>query len=89
MSYKITIIDNDDGKVLVDESEAIAIIGACSNNEETAQVGFAKCNAIILAQALDAAHEAIEKIESKSPHLTILRKMKEMLDTIKKEDSEK
>ena len=76
MSYKITIIDNDNGNVILDESEAVAIIGAVSNEEDTAEIGFTDCNGVILAQALDAADGVISTIEERSPQIAILRALR-------------
>lgn len=64
MSYKITIVDNENGNVLLNEENAKAIIGAVTNDEHTACLGFTACKANDFLNALfgvDAAKDALLK----------------------------
>ena len=67
MSYKITITNNETGAVLVNEENAVAIIGAIGNEQGTRSIGFTACDAISLRDAISAADGIISKIKREFP----------------------
>lgn len=87
MSYKIVITDNDNGKVLVNEENAVAILGSFTNEESPAQMGFCKCNSVKLACTVCGANEVIQTIKNENPRIGILLEMEELLGKIR-EDKE-
>lgn len=78
MSFKITIINNEDGEVLVNEENAVAIIGAVTTEEHTACLGYTSCNAMELANAVRGADNAKDSILKKSPMVKLLCELGEL-----------
>jgi hypothetical protein len=74
-SFKITIIDNEDGSVLVDYDNAQAIIGAISANGGTHSIGYTACNAITLAQAIGGCQKVIAEFIEDHPELNFIAQM--------------
>lgn len=72
MSFKITITNNDDGEVIVNEENAVAIIGAVTTNEHTACLAYTKCNLIDLFNAIIGTDKAKESILADKPMLKVL-----------------
>ena len=89
MSFKIVITDNDNGKVLVNEENAVAILGSFVNEEKTVQMGFCKCNSVELACAVREADEVIRKIKSKKPELELLEKLAALKELFEKNSEDK
>ena len=75
MSYKITITNNETGAVLVNEENAVAIIGAIGNEQGTRSVGFAACDAISLGDAILVAEDIISKIKREVPGVDALLRL--------------
>lgn len=75
MSYKVTITDNETGEVLVNEENAVAIVGAIGNEQGTRSIGFTACDAISLGDAIMMAEKIISKIKNEVPIIeSLLRK---------------
>ena len=72
MSFKITITNNDDGEVIVNEENAVAIIGAVTTNEHTTCLAYTKCNLIDLFNAIAGTDKAKESILADKPMLKVL-----------------
>lgn len=68
MSFKITIINNEDGEVLVNEENAVAIIGAVTTKKHTASLGYTSCDAMELANAVCGADKAKDSILKKKSY---------------------
>lgn len=83
MSYKITITNNKDGEVLVNEENAVAIVGAVVNKQETAKIGFTDCNASCLVNAILGAETVISEIKNEVPAVDLLLLLKAMEDKTK------
>ncbi len=80
MSYKVTIINNENNEVLLDLSDARAIIGAVSEEEGTHCLGFTNCNGGILLSTLDGVDTAKDSILKNSPEVAKMYMLKGLLD---------
>ena len=80
MSFKITIINNENGDVLVNEENAVEIIGEVKNKEETACLGFTSCNGIQLLEVVEGNDKAKREILNNSPHIKLMYDLKAMMD---------
>lgn len=76
MSYSIKIVDNDDGDVLIDINDALAIYGAIGLTEGGEKaIGCCNCNSIKLAGTLTAAQKVIEMGLDNNPEVEMLMQM--------------
>lgn len=69
MSFKVQIINNETNEVLVDETEAVAIVGAITNDKGTRSVGYTRCNIMSLCSAIAGASKIIEEFQEENPML--------------------
>lgn len=83
MSYKITIVDNDNGNVLLNEENANAIIGAITNGEHTACVAHTKCNANDLLNAVCGVDTAKDALLKDNPRVGAMYALKGLMDLCK------
>lgn len=83
MSYKVTITNNKNGKVMVNEENAVAIVGAVTNKQETAKIGFTDCNTLCLANSILGAETVISEIKNEVPAVDLLLQLKAMEDKTK------
>lgn len=83
MSYKITITNNKNGEILVNEENAVAIVGAVTNKQETAKIGFTDCNTLCLANSILGAETVISEIKNEVPAVDLLLQLKAMEDKTK------
>lgn len=83
MSYKIIITNNKNGEVLVNEENAVAIVGAVVNKQNIAEIGFTDCNALHLANAILGAEAAISEIKNEEPAVDLFLQLKAMEDKTK------
>ena len=79
MNFKITVTNNENGEVLVNEENAVAIIGAIKSEQGTHAMGFISCDVISLGGAILAAEDVISQTKRKFPEVDAsLRLMKIM-----------
>lgn len=80
MSYKVLIVDNDNGDVIYDKPNATAIIGAITGDSETQSIGIASnCDTTDVAYTIFCALDAIDEITTNHPSvLTLLKIYREM-----------
>lgn len=71
MSYKITIINNDDNSVIVNEENAVAIIGAITNGENTACLAHTVCNGSDILNTLIGVERAKKTLFDEHPLLKL------------------
>lgn len=64
MSYKVTITNNKNGEVIVNEENAVAIVGAIGNEQGTHSIVFTDCDAISLGDAISAAEYVISQLKT-------------------------
>lgn len=83
MSYKVTITNNENGEVIVNEENAVAIVGAVANKQNTAKIGFTDCNTLYLANAILGAETVISEIKNEVPIVDVLLQLKAMEDKTK------
>ena len=83
MSYKVTITNNETGAILVNEENAVAIVGALANKQNIAKIGFTDCNTLHLANAILGAEAVISKIKNEAPAVDLLLQLKAMEDKTK------
>ena len=86
MSYKITITNNETGKILVDNDNAVAIVGAISDEEEVGQMWFSGCNRFVLARVIQEAEDIISKIKRELPEVDASLRL---METMEKMDVDK
>lgn len=72
MSYKILIVNNDDGNVVVDEKEARAIVGAVTYGEQSQALGLTDCTGLDLVCTIHAAEKTIDTITKENPDVAML-----------------
>lgn len=80
MSFTITIKNNENGEVLVNEENAVAIIGAFSVENGTAQMGFCACNTFDICRTINAAKKSIRNVETADPKISAFSELFDMLD---------
>lgn len=83
MSYKIIITNNKNGEIIVNEENAVAIIGAIGNEQGTRSIGFTVCDVISLRDAISAAETVIYEIKNGVPEVDVLLQLKAMDDKTK------
>lgn len=83
MSYKITIVDNDNGNILLDEENAKAIIGAVTNDEHTACLGYTDCKANDFLNALCGVDDVKDALLKNNPKIGAMYALKGLMDICK------
>ena len=79
MSFKITITNNENGEVLLDDENAVAIIGAVVNGEHTAVLGYTNCQGNDLMNAVMGVDQARDAILDNNPMAKLLYGLKELM----------
>lgn len=72
MSYKVLIINNEDNSVVLDEDNAVAIVGAINNGETTSVNAHTDSNLVDIACAIQGAQQAANVLISRHPELKLL-----------------
>lgn len=83
MSYKIIITNNKDGEIIVNEENAVAIVGAVANKQDVAKIGFTDCNTLCLANVILGAETVISEIKNEVRAVDLLLQLKAMDDKTK------
>lgn len=78
MSYKVTITNNKNGEVLVNEENAVAIVGAIGNEQGTHSIGVTACDAISLGNAILAAEDVILQLKTE-PGVKLVLELKALM----------
>ena len=72
MSFKVTIINNKNGDVIVNEENAAAIIGAIGTKNDVHCMGFIQdCSLLEMAGALEGAKRAEEEVAKAHPEVKL------------------
>ena len=79
MSYKVTITNNETGAVLVNEENAVAMVGAIGNEQGTRSIVLAACDAISLGDAISAAEDVISQLKTE-PEVKLVLELKALMD---------
>ena len=79
MSFKVTITNNETGAVLVNEENAVAIVGAIGNGQGTHSIGFTACDAISIGDAILAAEDVISQLKPE-PRVKLVLELKALMD---------
>ena len=79
MSFKVTITNNETGAVLVNEENAVAIVGAIGNGQCTHSIGLTACDAISLGDAISAAEDVISQLKT-DPRVKLVLELKALMD---------
>lgn len=69
MSYCISIINNSDGTVIVDEKNAVAIIGVVNDGERVRNMVYCDCSIIEMAFTLCEMKNLYTDIIKESPFM--------------------
>lgn len=85
MSFKITIINNENGEVIAHEEDALAIVGAIKTEEYTQRIGFTSCDPFILAETIVGAEKTICKLKNEHKELNFLTSL---IESINEQDYE-
>ena len=80
MSYKITIINNENGEVIANEENAVAIVGAIGNEDTTHALGLTECNGKQLFCALSAVEKVKKGLLENHPEIELMLMIKELKD---------
>ena len=80
MSYKITIMDNKTGEVLVDNDNAVAIVGTIADEENVGQMWCIHCDQFVLARVIQEAEDVISKIKRKFPEVDASLRLMETME---------
>ena len=84
MSFKITITNSETGGIIMNNENAVAIVGSITDEKSTAQIGFTCCNLGILANALYCAESVISQFKTENPEVEVLLQLKEIMEKMKK-----
>lgn len=91
MSYSVKIIDNDSGNVVVDEANALCIMGAVGREGGVHRLAAACGNEYVICRTINSAEDAINEVDGDHPTLKIkrqtLRFLKNLAD-IREEDED-
>ena len=79
MSFKITITNNENGEVLFDDDNAVAIIGSVVNGEHRSVLGYTDCKVNDLMNAIMGVDEARDAVFDKNPMAKLLYGLKELM----------
>ena len=80
MSYKITITNNKTGEILVDNDNAVAIVGAIADEENVGQMWFTSCNPLTLAKVIQGAEDVISQIKRELPEVDASLRLMEIME---------
>lgn len=78
MSFSIKIVNNDTNEVILEEGDALAIIGGIGVNDGEHVVGFTDCNSIKMAGTIHAAKKTINMLLEKNPEIDTLMRLVEL-----------
>lgn len=78
MSFKITIVNNENGEVMTSVENAKAIIGAITTDEHTQVVGVTNCTTNLLLNALNGVDNAKKEILKRNPLLKLYYTLKDI-----------
>lgn len=84
MSYKITVINNDTGEVVVNEENVKVILGAITTEENTGVLVQTAASANEILNALDGVEESKALLFTKFPTLKLI----DAFRTFRKETSD-
>lgn len=87
MSYTIKIVNNEDGKVVIDENNALAIIGGIGVEKGEHVIGITECHTIKIAGTVHAANKAISMIKESSPGVKEILALASLKDLVKSLDN--
>lgn len=72
MSFSIKITNNKTGETIVNEKNAIAIIGSYTDGNGTGQMAFINCGLEDLCCAVHGAKEAVRTTLKNSPEVALI-----------------
>ena len=67
MSYRVLIVDNDNGETIIDTNEAVAIVGSIADKTGAHGLGCTDCGMLELFATLTIAKKAIRDVEKDVP----------------------
>ncbi len=75
MSYKVTIINNENGDVLIDTHNADAVLGSVCYEGGVAEMGFISCSALTALCGIKAMDAVKENLIENIPQLKLAEKL--------------
>ncbi len=72
MSFTIKIVDNDDGRVVMDESNAKGILGAVAREDGIVGIYSTSCNAMECAGIVYCAKNVVNMAIKKNPKVAMM-----------------
>lgn len=79
MSFKIQITNNENGEVLVNEENAVAIIGGYSTEKCSAEIAFVSCSTLPLCNAITSAKKTINRVQNTDKRISLALELIELL----------
>lgn len=79
MSYTVKIMDNDSGNVVVDEANALCIVGAVGREGGVHQLAAACGTTYVICRTLNSAENAIKSVDRNHEELKIKRQTLRLL----------
>ena len=72
MSFKIKIVDNETGNVLVDRDDAKAIIGAVGTDKTVECMAFLRCDSLVTYHTIGGVQSVLTNLLEQYPEMNIL-----------------
>lgn len=88
MSFKVTIINNENGDVLVHEENADVIIGSIHAGEGNRAMGFTAANAFAICESIRAAEAVSTELQQRNPELGMLLQFMDLMSDKKKKEED-
>lgn len=77
--FKVVVIENETGRVILDKEEAISFIGAVGEEGGCNSVGFTRCNVFKIAETVSNVKNLVEKMLKEYPELKTMIEFMEFL----------
>ena len=79
--FKVVVIENKTGRVIVDQEEAISFIGAVGDEVGVHSVGVTQCNVSEIAETVSNVKNLVEKMLKEHPEVKTMIEFVEFLKT--------
>lgn len=85
MSFKIKIVDNDTGNVLVDRDDAKAIVGAVGTDKSVECMAFLRCDGLVIYHTISGVQSVLINLLEAHPELNLRGQMEDFMNKKKSE----
>lgn len=80
MSFKIKIVDNTTGNVLVDRDDAKAIVGAVGTDKTVECMAFMHCDSLVTYHTISGVQSVLANLLESHPELNILAQIEDFME---------